>query len=302
MNGRIYDYNLGRFLSVDPFIQDPGNSQSMNPYSYIMNNPLAGTDPSGYIVETFIPLFPNLPRPPPLGSYTDVTTERNSGSACKTGTCGGKGVFTTTITNTDSLGEERKFSFSSNDPGINSIDDVNTHFTSTGGTNGVASFRKYASLDDSEILQDLFGSNPETPATEIIVNKAKKVIRKATSDTIIASGLNDVDLVPSRETAHMVGSITSSVLAVGSLGPCSFACLAVANVIDVAMTFDHFNEGNIKDGILTMVPGVGAGLAAKLLKRAIIIPDAKTLKVITSLGISTTITTANALTNEEEND
>ncbi|NVK23146.1 MAG: RHS repeat-associated core domain-containing protein, partial [Kangiellaceae bacterium] len=48
MNGRAYDYNLGRFLSVDPFIQATGNSQSMNPYSYIMNNPLAGTDPSGY--------------------------------------------------------------------------------------------------------------------------------------------------------------------------------------------------------------------------------------------------------------
>lgn len=49
MNGRVYDYNLGRFLSVDPFIQNPGNSQSLNPYSYIMNNPLAGTDPSGYL-------------------------------------------------------------------------------------------------------------------------------------------------------------------------------------------------------------------------------------------------------------
>jgi pretoxin HINT domain-containing protein len=49
MNGRVYDYNLGRFLSVDPFIQSPGNSQSMNPYSYIMNNPLAGMDPSGYV-------------------------------------------------------------------------------------------------------------------------------------------------------------------------------------------------------------------------------------------------------------
>ncbi|WP_444900371.1 RHS repeat domain-containing protein [Microbulbifer sp. VAAC004] len=48
MNGRAYDYNLGRFLSVDPIIQSPGNSQSLNPYSYIMNNPLAGTDPSGY--------------------------------------------------------------------------------------------------------------------------------------------------------------------------------------------------------------------------------------------------------------
>ncbi|MDR7123166.1 RHS repeat-associated protein [Rheinheimera soli] len=48
MNGRGYDYNLGRFLSVDPIIQSPGNSQSLNPYSYIMNNPLAGTDPTGY--------------------------------------------------------------------------------------------------------------------------------------------------------------------------------------------------------------------------------------------------------------
>ncbi|MGI0153851.1 RHS repeat domain-containing protein [Pseudidiomarina sp. WS423] len=49
MNGRVYDYNLGRFLSVDPVIQSPGNSQSLNPYSYLMNNPLAGTDPTGYI-------------------------------------------------------------------------------------------------------------------------------------------------------------------------------------------------------------------------------------------------------------
>ncbi|MDX3775786.1 hypothetical protein QE250_16865, partial [Chromatiaceae bacterium AAb-1] len=32
----------------DPIIQNPGDSQSFNPYSYIMNNPLAGTDPTGY--------------------------------------------------------------------------------------------------------------------------------------------------------------------------------------------------------------------------------------------------------------
>ncbi len=48
MNGRVYDYNVGRFMSVDPVIQSPTNSQSINPYSYIMNNPLAGTDPTGY--------------------------------------------------------------------------------------------------------------------------------------------------------------------------------------------------------------------------------------------------------------
>jgi len=51
MNGRMYDYQLGRFLGVDPFIQMPTNSQSMNPYSYIMNNPLSGTDPTGYLID-----------------------------------------------------------------------------------------------------------------------------------------------------------------------------------------------------------------------------------------------------------
>lgn len=50
MNGRVYDYNVGRFLSVDPFVH--GGSQGINPYSYIMNNPLAGTDPTGYKPET----------------------------------------------------------------------------------------------------------------------------------------------------------------------------------------------------------------------------------------------------------
>ena len=51
MNGRVYDYGLGRFTGVDPFIQFPLNSQSLNPYSYILNNPLSGTDPTGYANE-----------------------------------------------------------------------------------------------------------------------------------------------------------------------------------------------------------------------------------------------------------
>jgi hypothetical protein len=38
-------------MSVDPLIQSPTSTQSVNPYSYIMNNPLAGTDPTGYAAE-----------------------------------------------------------------------------------------------------------------------------------------------------------------------------------------------------------------------------------------------------------
>jgi hypothetical protein len=48
MNGRLYDPLVGRFLSVDPYIQDPGFTQEYNRYSYCLNNPLRYTDPSGY--------------------------------------------------------------------------------------------------------------------------------------------------------------------------------------------------------------------------------------------------------------
>ena len=48
MNGRVYDPLIGRFLSADPIIQTIQLSQALNPYSYVMNNPLALIDPSGY--------------------------------------------------------------------------------------------------------------------------------------------------------------------------------------------------------------------------------------------------------------
>lgn len=48
MNGRAYDYKVGRFLSVDPLIQFPADGQSHNPYSYVRNNPQGSIDPSGF--------------------------------------------------------------------------------------------------------------------------------------------------------------------------------------------------------------------------------------------------------------
>ena len=53
MNGRVYDPIVGRFVSPDPWIQDPKNSQSFNRYSYVWNNPLRYTDPSGEIIRFF---------------------------------------------------------------------------------------------------------------------------------------------------------------------------------------------------------------------------------------------------------
>lgn len=64
MNGRVYDPELGRFLSPDPFIQSLGNSQNYNRYSYCFNNPLRYIDPSGY----------NATPPPPNDIWDIINT------------------------------------------------------------------------------------------------------------------------------------------------------------------------------------------------------------------------------------
>jgi len=48
MNGRVADPHLGRFISADPFIDGVTSSQGFNRYSYVANNPLTFSDPSGY--------------------------------------------------------------------------------------------------------------------------------------------------------------------------------------------------------------------------------------------------------------
>jgi RHS repeat-associated protein len=47
LNARIYDPALGRFLSADPTLEAPYNLQDCNRYSYVGNNPLSFSDPSG---------------------------------------------------------------------------------------------------------------------------------------------------------------------------------------------------------------------------------------------------------------
>ncbi|CAK3917901.1 hypothetical protein VCRA2120E57_510006 [Vibrio crassostreae] len=37
MNGRVYDQELGRFISPDPFVQAPYVTNSFNRYAYVMN-------------------------------------------------------------------------------------------------------------------------------------------------------------------------------------------------------------------------------------------------------------------------
>jgi RHS repeat-associated protein len=50
LNGRVYDPYVARMLSADPMVPDPLNGQTWNRYSYVGNNPLAFTDPTGYCI------------------------------------------------------------------------------------------------------------------------------------------------------------------------------------------------------------------------------------------------------------
>jgi RHS repeat-associated protein len=52
MNGRVQDAVIGRFLSPDPFVTEPGNTQNFNRYAYVYNNPLTYVDPSGFDCDT----------------------------------------------------------------------------------------------------------------------------------------------------------------------------------------------------------------------------------------------------------
>ncbi|VUD40407.1 tRNA(Glu)-specific nuclease WapA [Thalassocella blandensis] len=51
MNGRLYNAELARFISADPHIQMDAISQNYNRYSYVMNNPMKYSDPSGYFIK-----------------------------------------------------------------------------------------------------------------------------------------------------------------------------------------------------------------------------------------------------------
>ncbi len=48
---RYYDPTIGRFISADSVIQSFANPQTLNRYSYCVNNPLKYVDPTGYNVE-----------------------------------------------------------------------------------------------------------------------------------------------------------------------------------------------------------------------------------------------------------
>jgi uncharacterized protein RhaS with RHS repeats len=84
MHARYYSPNLGRFLSVDPVGGTVGSSQSWNRYSYVRNNPIRSTDPTGKQTVPEYWTVPSLPTSPGLSdllnSVSGLTNKLDGGT------------------------------------------------------------------------------------------------------------------------------------------------------------------------------------------------------------------------------
>jgi len=61
MGARWYDPRIGRWISADTVVPEPGNPQALNHYAYVYNNPLRYTDPSGHFPWLLIPVLAAIP-------------------------------------------------------------------------------------------------------------------------------------------------------------------------------------------------------------------------------------------------
>ncbi|MBI4357899.1 MAG: hypothetical protein HY584_01245, partial [Candidatus Omnitrophica bacterium] len=63
LRNRYYDPNLGRFISRDPILGPITETQRLNPYPYVENNPVNSVDPTGLVDQTVEGVSENLKDP-----------------------------------------------------------------------------------------------------------------------------------------------------------------------------------------------------------------------------------------------
>jgi len=205
----MYDYNNARFLSVDPFIQAPTSTQSLNPYTYIFNNPLSGTDPTGYTAEDTFTV---------TGSHIRFGSEKGGvgGKTADFRSEGGKeriNLDGTFVDNgSDSIGTKGSFTLSGgnlSDKG--SQDDIK--FTPS-------EENQFAQVDDdfSVFGLNLNSKSSDLPRPQIMDNSTKFAIKQAT------------DIV--KEAGNKAAIITAAVFIPywGCVGGCSVGVFVLETV------------------------------------------------------------------------
>jgi len=83
-DARLYDPVVGRFISPDSIVPDYFNPQSLNRYSYCLNNPLIYVDPTGH--------YANDPGEDPPDSGLGEDKEESKGDTVETNSDGLEGL------------------------------------------------------------------------------------------------------------------------------------------------------------------------------------------------------------------
>ncbi len=86
-NARLYDPAIGIFITPDTLVQDPFDPQTLNRYSYVRNNPLIYTDPSGNF--SWVPVIVGAVIGAAIGGTTAAITDNDVGIGVLTGAIGG---------------------------------------------------------------------------------------------------------------------------------------------------------------------------------------------------------------------
>jgi|GEM_PF-1505479 len=142
MNGRVYDPITARMLSADEDVEDPGNTQNYNRYSYCLNNPLKYTDPSGLDAVDAVEIEPDEGEQP-NGEGSSGEGSSGGGSA---GTVGSGTVTPTDKELEEMINKDSKFIkyvvingvayYGGGNSGGNSGVTTGSGGTGTGGTGG----------------------------------------------------------------------------------------------------------------------------------------------------------------------
>ena len=196
MNGRVYDYNVGRFLSVDPFVHE--GSQGINPYSYIMNNPLAGTDPTGYEPEKVSKVVKVAVAGSRIKRKVNVTAQSN-----------GSGGASVTITGSDSAAVsnvKNSISNSASEAG-SSVADIGSQNNISKNQNGSNASASGNDSDDSFTVSDggifVTPNHPGATAkfTDITTND-EGVVTNATITCNLSCQKESLDILHGRDFAN----------------------------------------------------------------------------------------------------